>query len=78
MEPMLNVKDVAKLLQCSVRHVWRMAEDGRMPGPCSLGRCQRWDVELLHLWIAAGCPNMGEDSRFYKECLDNQAQVARI
>jgi len=34
--PLLNARDVSKILRCSVPHVYKMAERGQLP-------CIRWD-----------------------------------
>ncbi len=39
---MLTIKDVARLLGCSTRHVIRLAASGDIPRPVRLGRCTRW------------------------------------
>lgn len=53
---MLDVRAVAALLDCSQRHVVRLAEAGRMPAPHKLGALNRWNRDELKAWIAAGCP----------------------
>jgi excisionase family DNA binding protein len=53
---MLDIQDVAVLLKCSRRHVYRMADAGKMPAPLKLGALVRWDRDTLTRWIAAGCP----------------------
>ena len=35
-EPLLNAKDVSKILRCSVPHVYKMADRGQLA-------CIRWD-----------------------------------
>lgn len=52
-----DVKAVAEKLDCSPRHVYRMADAGRMPGPVRLGSLVRWDLEEIDRWIGAGCPS---------------------
>lgn len=54
---MLNVGDVAKLLRCSSRTVYRLADSGRMPRPVKLGALVRWPKAAIDAWIADGCPN---------------------
>ena len=54
---MLTVQDVAELLKCSTRHVYRLADSGRMPRPIKLGALVRWPREQLESWIAHGCPS---------------------
>jgi len=54
---LLDVRAVAALLGgCSVRHVYRMADAGRMPRPIKLGALVRWRRAELLDWLAAGCP----------------------
>jgi excisionase family DNA binding protein len=53
---LLDARAVARLLNCSWRHVYRMADAGRMPAPVRLGRLIRWDRDSLLRWIAEGCP----------------------
>jgi excisionase family DNA binding protein len=51
-----DVKAVAEKLDCSQRHVYRMADAGKMPAPLRLGSLVRWDLDRIDAWIAAGCP----------------------
>lgn len=61
---LLDVKQVAGLLNCSARHVYRLSDGGNMPRPIKLGRLVRWNVQELEQWIAAGCPtNLQRRSR---------------
>jgi predicted DNA-binding transcriptional regulator AlpA len=60
---MLSVDDVGVLLACSSRHVYRLADMGRMPRPVKLGALVRWPRSTgnpmtgILDWVAAGCPN---------------------
>ena len=54
--PMLKVEEVADILRCSPRTVYRLADAGRMPPPCRLGAMVRWSAAAIDAWIAAGCP----------------------
>ena len=55
---LLDVRDVAALLgRCSIRHVHRLADAGKMPQPIKLGSLVRWRRAELDAWIAAGCPS---------------------
>ena len=56
---LLDAHSVARLLQCSIRHVRRLADSGRMPAPLYLGALVRWPRGELLQWIGAGCPRMG-------------------
>ena len=53
---LLDVQDVAALLHCSARHVYRLSDAGRMPRPVRLGALVRWRRQVVLDWIAAGCP----------------------
>lgn len=52
---LLDVRAVAALLDCSARHVYRLADAGRMPSPLKLGALIRWRRADLDTWIAGGC-----------------------
>src|SRR5262245_51964278 len=53
---LLDVRAVAALLGCSARHIYRLADGGRMPAPIRLGVLVRWSRQTIEEWIAAGCP----------------------
>src|SRR5262249_5650394 len=52
---LLDVRAVAELLDCSTRHVYRLADAGLMPGPVRIGALVRWRRQELMDWIAKGC-----------------------
>ena len=52
---LLDVRAVAQLLGCSSRHVYRLADAGRMPSPVKLGSLVRWNRAALEQWITDGC-----------------------
>lgn len=61
---LLDVKAVALLLGgCSTRHVYRLADSGRMPPPIRLGSLVRWRRAELEAWIGAGCPSQHSGGR---------------
>ena len=53
---LIDVNSVAGLLCCSPRHVWRLADAGRMPRPYKVGALCRWDRAVIRDWITQGCP----------------------
>jgi len=53
---LLDVQAVAQILACSTRHIYRLADSGRMPRPRKLGALVRWDRKELEKWLADGCP----------------------
>ena len=55
---MLTVHEVAGMLSCSARTIYRLTDSGRMPRPVKLGALVRWPRDVIERWIAAGCPSM--------------------
>ncbi len=54
---LLDVRAVATLLDCSPRHVYRLADASRMPAPVRIGALVRWRRIDIDAWIDAGCPS---------------------
>jgi predicted DNA-binding transcriptional regulator AlpA len=54
---LLDVWAVASMLACSTRHVYRVADAGRLPRPIKLGALVRWRADEIADWITAGCPS---------------------
>lgn len=52
---LIDVKDVALILNCSTRHVRRLADSGRMPRPVKLGALVRWSHKEITEWVSDGC-----------------------
>lgn len=52
---LLSVKQVAAMLNCSQRHVYRMSDSGAMPRPRHVGALVRWCRHEIEEWIASGC-----------------------
>lgn len=53
---LLDVRAVAALLGCSARHIYRLADAGKMPTPVRLGALVRWSRRAIDEWISQGCP----------------------
>jgi len=53
---LLTVEAVAAMLAVSSRHIYRLADSGKMPRPVKLGGSNRWDREVIENWIRDGCP----------------------
>lgn len=51
-----TAEEVAELLRCSVRNVWRLRDVGDLPAAVRIGRLVRWPRKLIDSWIADGCP----------------------
>ena len=52
---LLDVNQIAHLLNCSPRTVHRLADGGKMPRPVKLGALTRWSRAAVEAWIADGC-----------------------
>jgi len=52
----LTVDEVAAVLRCSARSVYRLVDSGRMLPPCRFGRLLRWHGAAFDAWVANGCP----------------------
>ncbi len=52
---LMDVRAVALRLNCSWRHVYRMADQGLMPKPVKLGALVRWQRQKIEDWISKGC-----------------------
>jgi predicted DNA-binding transcriptional regulator AlpA len=60
---LVDVKEVARLIGASPRHVYRLSDMGRMPTLVRIGQCVRWNVREIKDWVAAGCPPCRRRSR---------------
>ena len=53
---LLTVRQVAAMLGCSSRHVYRLSDRAAMPRPTKLGNVLvRWNRSDIEQWIADGC-----------------------
>jgi excisionase family DNA binding protein len=59
---LIDVQSVAALLSCSTRHVYRLADAGRMPPPVKLGALVRWPRIAVEQWLVDGCPTVRRQS----------------
>ncbi|MBX9653850.1 excisionase family DNA-binding protein [bacterium] len=56
-EPLLiTAKEFAQKLNVSLRQIWRMLSEGRIPQPVRLGGTVRWRLAEVKSWIEEGCP----------------------
>jgi excisionase family DNA binding protein len=53
---LMTVEDVARVLRCAPRTVYRLYDAGRIPPPVKLRSLIRWPEAVIKNWIAAGCP----------------------
>lgn len=58
---LVDVKELARLLGCATRSVYKMRAAGQLPQPRRLGRMLRWSLDDVRSWIEDGCkPPKGE------------------
>jgi excisionase family DNA binding protein len=55
---LVDVRTVAELLHCSERHVYRLADAGRIPKQIKLGALVRWRRVEIEKWLSDGCPRL--------------------
>jgi excisionase family DNA binding protein len=59
---LLTTADVAKLLSCGERTIWRWSRSGAMPAPLKLNPGRQGAVRFRRVdimeWINAGCPRV--------------------
>jgi excisionase family DNA binding protein len=60
---LLDVGQVASLLNCSARHVYRLRDRGALPPPVRLGALVRWSHSAIEQWVADGCPDYRKGGR---------------
>lgn len=54
---LLSADQVAKLMQISIRTVWRLLSSGELIKPVRMGGNTRWRRAELEKWIEDGCPS---------------------
>jgi excisionase family DNA binding protein len=47
-----TVQQLAALLQCSERHVWRLSDQNKVPGKLRIGRLVRFSRHQVDAWLA--------------------------
>ena len=48
---MLNCRQLAELLGCSQRSIWRWAKDGTLPPAVRVGAARRWSERSIRGWV---------------------------
>lgn len=54
-ETMLSVGEIAEKMRCSTRWWLRLANSGRAPRGCKIGRLRRWRLAEVDAWLVGGC-----------------------
>jgi excisionase family DNA binding protein len=52
---LIDAREVARLLGCSLRTVFRLADGGHIPWGVKVGTLRRWDSKEIDEFIAGGC-----------------------
>ena len=64
---LLDIQQVADLLDLSDRTIWGHAKSGRMLKPLRFGRAVRWNAIELRKWIEADCPTHDQWQKIKRE-----------
>ncbi len=57
---LLSADQLARILDVSVRTIWRLRDTGRLPPPLRIGGGVRWRRADIQNWIEEGCPASNE------------------
>ena len=60
---LIDAREVAGLLGCSSRTVFRLADAGQIPWGVKVGSLRRWDLRKIEYFIAGGCLPVRAGSR---------------
>lgn len=60
---LISVDEVATILKCSIRTVWRMDSAGHLPSPVRISGLVRWRYQELIAWIEQGCPSTAKKGK---------------
>ena len=50
-----DVDDLARRFKTSTRHIYRMADQGRMPWGVKFGQLRRWSRRAIEEWESGNC-----------------------
>ena len=54
---LISADELARLLDCSATHIWRMHSGGKLPKPVKIGRLTRWREAEVSAWVETGAPS---------------------
>jgi predicted DNA-binding transcriptional regulator AlpA len=57
---LIGPSDLARMIDCSRRHVEHLDTRGHLPKSVRLGRLRKWRLDEITAWIAAGAPPRDE------------------
>ena len=73
---LLSVKDIAKMLGCCDRTVYRLKVAEKLPGCVKVGGMLRWRADIVESWIDRGCPE-GDKENGFDETLQGGGEDSR-
>lgn len=53
----VSARELAAMVNVSLRQVWRLNSAGKLPRPIRLGGSVRWNRQEIMDWFEAGCPD---------------------
>lgn len=53
----ISARELAEMLDVSLRQIWRLNAAGKLPKPIRLGGSVRWDRQEVMHWFRSGCPD---------------------
>jgi excisionase family DNA binding protein len=53
----VSARELAEMLDVSLRQIWRLNSAGKLPKPIRLGGSVRWNRQEVTDWFEAGCPD---------------------
>lgn len=62
-ERLLTARELADMLNVSVRTVWRLRSSAAIPAPVRIRGSVRWNRDEVQRWIDQGCPMIGMPRR---------------
>ena len=57
---LLTIQQLAEMLNCSTRHLYRLVDRSAAPRPVRLGNLLRFRRDDIETWIRDGCPSVGQ------------------
>jgi predicted DNA-binding transcriptional regulator AlpA len=58
---LINARQFARMLQVSLRTLWRLVSAGKAPQPIKLNGNTRWLKSAVLAWLKAGCPPQSKE-----------------
>ena len=72
----LRVADVARILDISIKQIYKMAAKGQIPA-LKIANCVRFDPHIFADWLRGQSMNDATDNRYDRSALSTSAYLAR-